>query len=1229
MTQIPGQAVRAQSFINSIGINVHMEYTDGAYASESNVAQDLAYLGITNIRDMIPDVPAGGIPAADEVSALEALAANGVKMDLLVGATESDIPADIAIVNSLDAATPGSIEAIEGLNEINNNPPSYDGLSGQAAATAEQDAIYAAVQADPTLSGVAVFDFTGGYAPNATPYGSLTENADGSETLVNGITGWLVTLPTGVTTVSITYTGAAPLAGLFGYPGEAQETGLTQGANGALSFTYDNTSGAAMQTYVTASDWNQTTTFTSVSAAPAGSAQNLVDFGTVINLAGQATDANIHPYPAGGATPRGDAASAFRDAYGTATPAAGVVTEAGYDTDPNDANGVSEVAQARGDLDILLDGYASAVSQTYLYELLDEQPDPGNTNAQMHFGLFNNDNSPKLAATAIHDLTSILADESAAASSFTPGTLAWSSTDLPGTAQSLLMEKSSGAFDLAVWNETSLENPVTSFSTIALGATYQTVKIFDPVTGAAPEKTLNDVSQVTLNLGGDPVIVEVEPQLSGASPAPCFLVGTRIATARGEVEVEALAIGDEVRTLSGAPRRVKWLGRRRYVQPFPRNMTDIIPVLIRRGALGPGVPARDLYVSPLHAMYLEDVLVPAGLLVNGRSIRACPEFAEVAYIHVELESHDVIFAEGAATETFVDCDSRGMFENAAEFAALYPADAAPGWAFCAPRVESGQTLRRIWRQVAARAGVAVRRPAMMARCAGHLDHVAPDRIEGWAWLPDFPEEFVELEVLDHDGMIARVVADQHRDDLAQAGIGCGRHAFRLSFASGLAAHKPHEIRVRRAGGGPELAGSPMILPAMSPTILAAMSPTILPAMSPTILAAADTPAGPALLRHQAAGRPPAAAKRALVLDLCWPVPGRDAGSCAILSHIEGLQRLGYEVELAAVDEFAQTPPAALAAQLRCRTAREFAAVEVLLQREGAGYALVYMHRLPVVTRYAGLVRAHCRGADGTGAHLVYGVADLHHVRLERQARIEADASLARFAQATRRHEIAALRQADCVITHSFAEAAYIGRIAPEAHVRVVPWAVPVRPTAARGARDGVLFVGGFDHAPNPDAVRWLLAEILPLVWRAAPHLRCAIAGAGWPRQALPVPGERVRLLGQVEDLEGLYASARLAVAPLRFGAGVKGKVLESFAAGTPCVMSPVAAEGIALTGPLRELVAGDAEHFARLICRLHEDELYNAQAAGAGRAMIAAQFHHGRVLESLRLAAAPRDRAGA
>ncbi len=102
-----------------------------------------------------------------------------------------------------------------------------------------------------------------------------------------------------------------------------------------------------------------------------------------------------------------------------------------------------------------------------------------------------------------------------------------------------------------------------------------------------------------------------------------------------------------------------------------------------------GVPARDLWVSPEHALYIDGKLVPAGLLANGATIRQVESVNRLEYFHIELEMHDVILAEGAPAETFVDCDNRFMFHNGDEFAALYPDDTAAPWQFCAPRVEPG------------------------------------------------------------------------------------------------------------------------------------------------------------------------------------------------------------------------------------------------------------------------------------------------------------------------------------------------------------------------------------------------------------------------------------------------------------------------------------------------------------------------------------------------------------
>ena len=171
----------------------------------------------------------------------------------------------------------------------------------------------------------------------------------------------------------------------------------------------------------------------------------------------------------------------------------------------------------------------------------------------------------------------------------------------------------------------------------------------------------------------------------------CFCHGTLIATDRGDVPVEQLAIGDLVVTVRGTMEAIRWIGHRNYGGRFLAANPGMKPVLIRAGSLGEDLPRRDLRVSPSHAMYMDGVLVPASALVNGISIVLEREVDRVDYIHIELASHEVILAEGAPSETFLDDDSRGMFHNAAEYTALYgPGTSAGG--FFARRVTSGFEL---------------------------------------------------------------------------------------------------------------------------------------------------------------------------------------------------------------------------------------------------------------------------------------------------------------------------------------------------------------------------------------------------------------------------------------------------------------------------------------------------------------------------------------------------------
>ena len=157
-----------------------------------------------------------------------------------------------------------------------------------------------------------------------------------------------------------------------------------------------------------------------------------------------------------------------------------------------------------------------------------------------------------------------------------------------------------------------------------------------------------------------------------ATTFACYCRGTRIRTERGEATVEDLTIGDKVMTGSGRARPIKWIGRSNVVT----RLCDPLkawPVRIKAHALAEAVPSRDLLVSPDHALLIDDVLIQAGALVNGNSIVRETNVAEtITYFHIELEDHELIFAEDAPAETFVDNVDRLSFDNWAEHEMLYP-----------------------------------------------------------------------------------------------------------------------------------------------------------------------------------------------------------------------------------------------------------------------------------------------------------------------------------------------------------------------------------------------------------------------------------------------------------------------------------------------------------------------------------------------------------------------------
>src|SRR5205814_1990102 len=195
------------------------------------------------------------------------------------------------------------------------------------------------------------------------------------------------------------------------------------------------------------------------------------------------------------------------------------------------------------------------------------------------------------------------------------------------------------------------------------------------------------------------------------------------------------------------------------------------------------------------------------------------------------------------------------------------------------------------------------------------------------------------------------------------------------------------------------------------------------------------------------------------------------------------------------------------------------------------------------------------------ARILYSVADLHFLRLERQAEVENDPVLRQKAEQMRRLELGAMFFVDCVIVHSAAEAELLAKLAPAVNVQVIPWTIEPRDiVTADCGHPAVAFIGGYRHEPNIDAAKWAAQTLMPSLRKELPGIELLLVGSHMPAEVSALAEKDIVPLGYVPSLDNVFDRVALTIAPLRYGAGLKGKVLESLAAGIPCVMTTVAAE---------------------------------------------------------------------
>lgn len=307
------------------------------------------------------------------------------------------------------------------------------------------------------------------------------------------------------------------------------------------------------------------------------------------------------------------------------------------------------------------------------------------------------------------------------------------------------------------------------------------------------------MSNNTLRNGISAAIITYQNTTAQASlggTLACYAEGTRIATPNGYVPVETLQIGSMVRTADGNDRPVKWLGEVYYDGGVLRKNAHFRPVVFQAGALGDGLPIRDLRVSSQHGMLLDGVIVPAAALINGVSIRRDDRQEHLTYYHIELDNHDLVLAEGAASETFIDAQSRDAFDNVNEFYALYGEAVTVSPAVA--RVEEGYMLEAIRRRLGAIAGIENGK-AQPGRLHHNIERLVAGTIEGWVYDTDHPEAAVEIEAVVDGEVVGQAIANRYRADLEYAGLAGGRCGFTMTMPASVISLD--DVTFRRACDG--------------------------------------------------------------------------------------------------------------------------------------------------------------------------------------------------------------------------------------------------------------------------------------------------------------------------------------------------------------------------------------------------------------------------------------------
>lgn len=340
-------------------------------------------------------------------------------------------------------------------------------------------------------------------------------------------------------------------------------------------------------------------------------------------------------------------------------------------------------------------------------------------------------------------------------------------------------------------------------------------------------------------------------------------------------------------------------------------------------------------------------------------------------------------------------------------------------------------------------------------------------------------------------------------------------------------------------------------------------------------------------------------RRVLVLDHCTPTPDQDAGSVTALNLMILLSNMGFVVTFIPEDNFLYMPeytPLLQKIGIEVLYAPYCTSVQDHLAEYGNRYELALLFRPVVAERHMKAVRQYCKNIK-----ILYHAHDLHFLRMSREAALQNNSARHQAIKRMKHLEYDTLLQADASIIHSETEIEMLRKEVHKAKTHLFPLTlnIPGTQSALQDRRD-IVFIGGSAHPPNIDAIQFFVKDVMPLLRKQLPGVRFYVVGNNPQQDILDLATDDVIITGLVKELPPFLDKMRVAVAPLRYGAGIKGKIGSTMASGLPTVATSIATEGMALTHEENILIADSKEAIANAVCRAYLEEPLWHQLSKAG-----------------------------